>query len=288
MPSTVCRRGSAGPCRPRRRYYAGMDTAVVTGAGGGLGRLISQGLAARGLAVLATDIDGGAAAATADLCGDSSWSQIQDVRDPDSHRAIASEASARGRLALWINNAGVLSTCTAWEQTDEDVARHVDINFSGVIWGSRAAIDVMRDSAGGHIINIASISSIVPAPGLAVYAATKAAVLHFSLALQGDLDNAHIPLKVSAVCPDAIDTNMVRNVADHDESGLLFSSGKLLSPDDVARRVVDLVGQPRLVVFHPPLRAALAHALRPFPALGLKLLSQFRRVGERNRRRRSR
>lgn len=264
-----------------------MNTAVVTGAGGGLGRLISQGLAARGLAVLATDIDEGAAAETAELCGDSSWSARQDVRDPAGHRAIADRANDRGRLAVWVNNAGVLSACTAWEQEDDDIARHIDVNFGGVVWGSRAAIDVMRANGEGHIINIASISSIVPAPGLAVYAATKSAVLQFSLALQGDLDGARIPLHISAVCPDAIDTNMVRNVAHNKESGILFSSGKLLTPADVARLVVGLVDDPKLVVTHPPLRAALAHALRPFPALGLRLLQQFRRLGERNRRRRT-
>lgn len=263
-----------------------MNTAVVTGAGGGLGRMISVGLAARGLAVFATDIDAAAAQETAALCGDSSWSSQQDVRDPDAHRAIADEANDRGRLAVWVNNAGVLSTCTAWGQQDADVARHIDVNFGGVVWGSRAAVDVMRANGEGHIINIASMSSIVPAPGLAVYAATKAAVLQFSLALQGDLSNARLPLTVSAVCPDAIDTSMVRNLAGNKESGLLFASGKLLQPEDVAKLVVGLVDEPRLVVTHPPLRAVLAHALRPFPALGLRLLNQFRRVGERNQRRR--
>jgi short-subunit dehydrogenase len=156
-----------------------------------------------------------------------------------------------------------------------------------VIWGTRAAVDAMSSQRSGHVINIASISGVVPTPGLAVYAATKAAVLQFSIALQGDLDAAGLPIRVSAVCPDAIETDMVRNVTDDDHASLLFSSNRLLRPDRVAGIVADLVEHPRLVVIHPPLRAALAHAFRPFPSLELRVLSRFWRRGDRNRRRRS-
>ncbi len=265
-----------------------MKTAVVTGAGRGLGRLTAQGLAQKGLVVLATDIVEDAAAETAAICGGQAWSMRQDVRDPASHREVANQALQRGELAVWVNNAGVLGAATAWEQSEDDIRRHVDVNFTGVIWGTRAAIDAMKDQSAGHVINIASISSLVPAPGLSVYGATKAAVLQFSIALQGELDRAGLPIKISAVCPDAIETDMVRNVSGKEAADLLFSSSKLLRPEEVANVVVGLVDHPKLVVTHPPLRGVLAHALRPFPALELKVLSQIRRQGERNRRRRER
>ena len=76
--------------------------------------------------------------------------------------------------------------------------------------GSRAAVAAMREDGGGHILNIASMSSFGPVPGLAVYAATKAAVLSFSAGLQGDLDLAGIPIRVHVLCPDAADTAMVQ------------------------------------------------------------------------------
>jgi short-subunit dehydrogenase len=136
---------------------------------------------------------------------------------------------------------------------------------------------------GGQIINIASISSLLPVPGLAVYGATKSAVLAYSLSLQGDLQNADLPIKVSAVCPDAIDTDMVRDVAHRQEANLLFSAKKLLTVDEVANAVLDLVDDPKLVVTIPRLRAALAHLIRPFPTMGLRLLEWFRRIGERRR-----
>lgn len=263
-----------------------MKIAVVTGAGRGLGRLIAKNVAGKGFTVLATDINADAAAETAQLCGNDSWSQSQDVRDPDSHREIARAAQAKGDLKLWVNNAGVMSAASTWDHDDDDVKRQIDVNVLGVMWGARAAIDAMRSSDGGHIINIASISALVPAPGLAVYAASKHAVLGFSVALQGDLQKARLPIEVSAVCPDAIETDMVRGVADKEESALLFSSGKLLAPETVANLVADLVDNPRLVVTYPAHRAFMAHAVHPFPALGLKILAQFRKLGERNRTRR--
>lgn len=262
-----------------------MRTAVVTGAGRGLGRLIARGLAAKGYQVLVTDIDAAAAHRTADEIGGGAWAMGQDVRDPASHLEVAAAASARAPLAVWVNNAGVLKTGSAWDIDEAEIRRHVDVNVLGVIWGSRAAVEAMRES-GGHIINMASISSIVPAPGLAVYAATKHAVLGYSTSLEGDFQRAGLPIKVSAVCPNAIDTEMVRENAEDEEAALLFSSKKLLQPEDVARVVVGLIERPRLMVLLPPSRGLLAQVFQPFPALGLRMLRQFASIGDRNRRER--
>jgi short-subunit dehydrogenase len=263
-----------------------MMTAVVTGAGRGLGREIAIRLAKRGLAVAVTDIDRDAAAATAADLGSHCWAIRQDVRDPESHRAIAAGAAERGPLKVWVNNAGVLRTDSAWGLDDELVKQHVDVNVLGVMWGSRAAVDVMAKTGGGHIINIASLSALCPTPGLAIYAATKHAVVGFSCSLQGDLDSAALPIKVSVICPDAIETAMVHNVVGNAHASLVFSNESLLEPGDVAAIAVDTLDNYRLLVALPRARATLAHLLRPFPELGLKLVRSFSQRGERNRRRR--
>jgi NAD(P)-dependent dehydrogenase (short-subunit alcohol dehydrogenase family) len=262
-----------------------MKIAVVTGAGRGLGRLTAERIARRGFKVLVTDIDARAAEETARGLGGSAFAIAQDVRDPGSHQRVADAASAEGPLALWVNNAGVLRAAAAWEHSDEDVRLQIEVNVLGVMWGSRAAVAAMKRSGGGHIINLASMSSLTPTPGLAVYGASKQAVLGFSLSLQGDLNHAHVPIHVSAICPDAIDTDMVRDVAGEKGSALLFTSSQLLRPEKVADLIGELVDQPRLVLTYPRRRAALARVLAPFPELGLKLLEQYRRLGERNRRR---
>ena len=136
-------------------------------------------------------------------------------------------------------------------------------------------------------MDIASISSLVPAPGLAVYGATKHAVLGFSTSLQGDLDRAGVAIKVSAVCPDAMETDMVKGVAHDDASSILFSAGgKMLRAEDVADATVALLDRPRLVTVLPRARAALVHAFRAFPGLELKVLERFHRVGQKVRARR--
>lgn len=259
-----------------------MDVAVVTGAGRGLGREIARGLGQKGFRVLVTDVDRESAESTAEAIGETARAMRQDVRDPSSHRNVARAASERGRLTLWINNAGVLQAATSWTLDEEAIKRQVDVNFLGTVWGSRAAIEAMRE-AGGHIINIASLSAHAPSPGIAVYGATKHAVLGFSLSIQGELAMEGVPVQVSTVCPDAIDTSMVRDVQERSEADLIFSGGSLLKPEDVAQVVMRVVDRPRIMVTIPPSRGALAFALRPFPALGLRVLQLFRKVGEKNR-----
>ena len=253
------------------------SVAVITGAGRGLGRAIGQRLAARDYRVLVTDIDGDAAARTAAELGNGAWSERQDVRDPDSHRAIARAATQRGDVKAWFNNAGVLSVGSTWTLSDADVRRMVEINVLGVMYGCHAAVPVMAD--GGHIINVASISGLTPTPGLAVYGATKHAVIGYSLSLAGELRQAGRRVHVSALAPDAIQGDMTNAVAHDDASGLLFSAGKLLSMDEVADAAVELLNHPKHVKVLPGYRAAAIHALRPFPRIGLPLLGAVAKIG---------
>ncbi len=264
-----------------------MSVAVVTGAGRGLGKMIAERLVKRGFSVLITDIVADAAKQTAKELGSDCWAMTQDVRDPASHKKIANAAMKKGPIRLWVNNAGVLRAGTAWGHDDEAIKLQVDVNVLGVMYGCRAAVKAMSTTGGGHIINIASMSSICPVPGLAVYAATKHAVLGYTQSLQGDLMGANLPIKCTAICPDAIETDLVRNVEDDEHSSLLFSNGDLLKPEDVADTVVGTIDDYKLQVFIPRSRAALAQAIAPFPALGLKILRGFARRGNTNRKKRS-
>ena len=256
------------------------NIAVVTGAGRGLGRCIAERLATRGYSVLVTDIDELAAAATAGALGNGAWSMQQDVREADSHRAVAKAAAAHGDVRVWINNAGVLSVGETWHLDDADVRRMVEINVLGVMWGCHAAVNVMRE---GRIINISSMSGLTPAPGLAVYSGTKHAVVGYSVSLAGELRRAGKPIDVSVLCPDAIKGDMTDAVKHDAGSDLIFSAGTLLSLDAVADAAVELVDKPRLVRTLPMYRAALVHLLRPFPELGLPLLQQFAKLGRRRK-----
>lgn len=262
-----------------------MATAVVTGAARGMGREVAIRLARKGYDVLVTDVDEAGARATAESIGERAWAMAHDVRDAASHRAVAQAARERGPVAVWVNNAGVLRTEKAWEHSDDDVRMLVEANLLGVMWGSRAAIDVMR-AAGGHVINLGSMSAFGPVPGLAVYGATKHGVVAFSESLQGDLDELGIPIRVHAVCPDAVDTGMVSERVGDPDAAIIFSAGrKLLDPGEVAERIVGVLDSKALLLAIPRTRVPLLRLSGRYPRLGLKLVAAFKKIGERNRRR---
>ena len=256
---------------------------MVTGAGRGFGRAIAQRLAGRGYTVLATDVDAAAASATADAVG--GFSMALDVRDPEAHRAAARAASERGPLEVWVNNAGVMRTVKCWEQPDDEVRLECEVNLMGVIWGSRAAVDAMRASGArdAHIVNLASLSALLPVPGLAVYAATKHAVLGFTGSLQGDLYDTGIPITVHAVCPDGADTQLVRQHDDEPEAAIIWSGGRLLSTEEVADHVVGLLDGKRLVYVIPRWRGWAARLNAMSGRAGLRAAPLLRRAGARAR-----
>lgn len=253
--------------------------AVVTGAGRGLGRELAKRLARDGYHVVATDIDEGAAQVTAAVVDGTGLAH--DVRDPDAHAAVARAATQRGELCVWVNNAGVLGVGDSWTVDDAATRRMVDVNLMGVIWGCHAAVRAMRE---GTILNIASLSAIVPTPGLAVYGATKHAVLGYSLSLASELRQARRPITVSALLPDAIKGDMTDAVAHDAAASLLFTSARLLAMEEVADAAMATIRRPRLVRALPAYRAAVSHLVRPFPALGLAILERFVRLGRRHQR----
>jgi NAD(P)-dependent dehydrogenase (short-subunit alcohol dehydrogenase family) len=261
-----------------------VETAVVTGAGRGIGREIARSLVARGYSVLVGDVNLAAAEETAALLGDRAWAMELDVREPRAHKAAADAAAARGPLRAWFNNAGILRTDKAWAHENDEVRQMVRVNVLGVMFGSRAAVDAMRATGGGHIVNMASMSSLGPVPGLAVYGATKHAVLGFSVSLQGDLENAGIPIRVHAVCPDAVDTGMVRERQAEPDSAIIFSAPKLLQPSEVAERAVALLDTAKIVEVIPPSRGWLVRVMAGFPRADLRMMALFRRAGEKKRR----
>ena len=257
--------------------------AVVTGAGRGFGRAIAKRLAARGYTVFATDVDTEAAAATAmEVRG---VSLPLDVRDPEAHRSVAREAAGRGPLEVWVNNAGVMHPGPAWDHSDEEVRLACEVNLLGVVWGSRAAVEAMRSGPGRnrHIINVGSLAALGPVPGLAIYAATKHGVLGFTGSLQGDLMDAGIPITVHALCPDAADTQLLRE-HDHEPAAAINWSGpRLLSPDEVAEHAVALLDSSRLVRVIPPWRGWGARAMAMGGRRALRAAPLLRKLGARHR-----
>jgi short-subunit dehydrogenase len=254
--------------------------AVVTGAARGFGREIARRLVARGHRVLITDLDADMVAATAGELG--ATGMRADARVPADHADVAAAAAELGPVEVWVNNAGVLRAGRVWEQPEQDVTLQVEVNLLGVVHGSRAAVEAMR-GRGGHLLNIASMSAHGPVPGLAVYAATKSAVLTFSTSLQGELELARLPIRVHALCPDAADTALVRDEQASPDAAMLFSQRGLLSPAAVADAAVALLDGRRIVRSVPTYRAGAMRIAGAVPRLGLPVLARLRDQGDRRR-----
>ena len=256
--------------------------AVVTGAGRGIGFALARRLRAQGHQVLITDIDEALARKAAEEMGECAW-MVQDVRDVASHGRVAERAIELGRLTTWVNNAGILIAGDSWTNTPEEVAASFEVNVLGVIAGSNAAVKAMPD--GGRILNIASQAALGPVPGLAVYAATKAAVLSFTTSLQGDLDHAGRPIRVRALCPNIVATEMVTSRSADPGAAILFAGGRQLTADEVAAAGLRLLDERAVVRSYPRSSGVLTRATDLAPSVGLRLSVLARRAGERRQRR---
>ena len=250
-----------------------MRTAVVTGAGGGLGSAIATELAGRGFTVWATDVDPAAAAETAERLGALGESAELDVRDPDACRALAARVAERaGNLDLWVNNAGVLFTGLAWEQDDTARETMLAVNATGAINGTVAALERMVPARRGQVINVISLAGIVAAPGEVAYSASKHAAMAFTLGTLFDLRRAgHRGIAVSALCPDGAWTPMLEDRLDDPDAAGSFS-GELLTPDRIAHAVGRLVDRPRPILVVPRWRGPMLRLFDLFPRLALRLL----------------
>jgi len=252
-----------------------MRTAVVTGAGGGLGRAIALELARRGFAVWVTDIDGEAAARTATEIGAgavTATASALDVRDEAACRKLAGAVAAAGGLDLWVNNAGVLTTGLSWDQDEATRGAMLTINAAGTMNGTVAALERMVPAGRGHVINVISLAGIVAAPGEVAYSASKHAAMAFTLGTLFDLRRAgHKGIELSALCPDGIWTPMLEDKLEDPDAAGSFS-GHLLTPSEVATAVGKLTDHPRPILILPRWRGPLLRCFDLFPRLGLRLL----------------
>jgi short-subunit dehydrogenase len=190
--------------------------AAVTGAASGIGRALALELAARGCDLALADRDEAGLAAVASEIARTGTTKITvhgvDVGEASQIEAFAQSAiAAHANLNIVVNNAGVALMGMFGEVDQAQMEWLVNINFWGVVHGTRAFLPHLSRQREAHIVNLSSIFGIIAPPGQTAYAAAKFAVRGFSESLRHELQMANSPVRLSVVHPGGVATNIARN-----------------------------------------------------------------------------
>ena len=176
--------------------------ALVTGAAGGIGKSLVRKLRAEGASVAITDITIGNVEAEAHFQGDLSAAQFCDDLPNKAKDAL-------GGLDILINNAGIIRRGKITEATDDDFKSTMAVNIEAPFRLCRSTIPILAKNGGGSIVNIASCWGLNPGPDHPIYIMSKAALASLTQCL--GRDHAHQNIRVNAVCPNEVNTPMIRS-----------------------------------------------------------------------------
>jgi 3-oxoacyl-[acyl-carrier protein] reductase len=220
-------------------------TAVVTGAGSGIGKCIAETYVKEGARVAVADIDLDAAKSAARAIGNNAIAVRCDVsKKSDFAACVAETLSAFGTLDILVNNAGTTHINKPMLEIDEDeYDRMFAVNVKGVFLGCQAVVPVFRERGGGVIINIGSTAGLRPRPGLSAYNATKGAVHILTKSLAVEL--APDRIRVCAIAPVATETPLLPSFlgpaqGQREKFIATVPLGRLAQPQDIANAALFL------------------------------------------------
>jgi NAD(P)-dependent dehydrogenase (short-subunit alcohol dehydrogenase family) len=259
------------------------SAAAVTGAASGIGRALALELAARGCDLALADRDEAGlqqlAAEIGKEIGKGGTRKVTthrvDVGEPAQIQEFAQAAiAAHPSLNIVVNNAGV-ALLGAFNEVDQaQMEWLININFWGVVHGTRAFLPHLSKQREAHIVNLSSIFGILAPPGQTAYCAAKFAVRGFSESLRHELAMANSPVKLSVVHPGGVSTNIVRNSrsgsgitdnARRAESIDRFDAIAKTTPPIAAQRIILGIekNQPRILIGNDAWFMDLLQRLRP-------------------------
>jgi NAD(P)-dependent dehydrogenase (short-subunit alcohol dehydrogenase family) len=234
-------------------------TAVISGAGSGIGRSLAQRLARYGCPLALADADSATLAETAALVDGPTLTRTLDVRDSDAQLEFAAAVRewSQAPLGAVFNNAGVGLAAPFAGGSSEEEQRLMSINFDGVVNGVRAFLPILQDQRDGAIVNTSSIYGLVGLRNQSAYCASKFAVRGFTDALRQELLGTGV--RAITVYPGGVKTNIVRNARMHadlddgrspDELTAEFHARARTTPEQAAAIIHDGVdrGKARILI----------------------------------------
>ena len=215
-------------------------TAIITGAGSGIGLEVAKGLTAKGAKVFGFDINQG------EMSPYATYIKCDIGNELSVTEAFNEFAKSSKSLDILINNAGIGSLTTVEKETDEVWHKVLNINVIGTARVSRAAIPLLRQSKHAAIVNTASVAAIDGIPNRAAYSASKGAILALTLAMA--TDHLSDGIRVNAVNPGTTDTPWVKRLLDQAGDAKVAKialearqpMGRLVSPSEIANAIIFL------------------------------------------------
>lgn len=212
----------------------------ITGGASGLGREVARHFAAKGWFVGIADVNGAGMAETAAMlpAGQSSIHKL-DVTDRAQWKAAIADFAKHtgGQMTVLFNNAGIGTGGPIQDMTDEDIDRMIAINLTGVISGTRAAFDLLKNTPNACVLYTSSAAGIYGSAGLSVYSATKFAVR--GLAEAHDIEWRALGIKSRSLMPGFIDTNIIGNI----NPGSNMTGKEMLQSAGIEVSPVEIIGQ---------------------------------------------
>ncbi len=184
-------------------------TALITGAGRGIGAAIATTLAAEGACVVVSARTVDEIESVARSLAQPSWAIACDVSDPGQIEHLFESATAKlGRVDILINNAGIAISSPLKSTTLDDWNRIFSVNTTSAFLCTKAFLPAMIEQGWGRVVNIASIAGKIGAPYISAYAASKHAMIGFTRAIAAEV--ATTGVTVNAVCPGYVNTPMTK------------------------------------------------------------------------------
>jgi NAD(P)-dependent dehydrogenase (short-subunit alcohol dehydrogenase family) len=251
--------------------------AIVTGGGMGLGEALCEELGRRGSTVVIADIDGDAARQVAGRLEQSGASaravRVDVANEAEVAQLIERTVAEYGRVDYMINNAGIAIGGDSRDLSIQQWRRVLDVDLLGVVFGTVHAYQTMARQGHGHIVNISSLSGLVPQPGNIPYCTSKHGIVGLSLSLRAE--GADVGVKVSAACPGDMKTKIYDNMVvvnmPREQVATLSRRTHYLMPqmsaEAAARAILRGVSHNRPLIVFPLAVQVIWHLYRRFPGM---------------------